>query len=1190
MKRIIKSHVLGKILPASLLLGSGLLAGIATGQDGFRADLPRAIFTQQEIQALEKGKSVEGQLAKDESRTFALQMEQGQYLHLVVEQQGFDVTVVVTDPNNKEVMTVDSASRMRGPERIELTAEASGAFKVRVQAAKYGSSGGRYKIQIIDLRASTQDERSLWEARKLHDASIVFKNRGEYDEALKLAGQALDIREKLLGKELVDVATSLNDQGEILNLKAAYAKAEEAYKRALAIREKALDPMDPDIAVTLDGLGLIYYENRKYDQSLPLLQRALGIWEKALGLQNPNVAEPLDSIGGIYEARGEFSKAEEAYQRALAVRENGLDPLHPAIAASLNNLALLYVGNGRYSRAEPLYSRALHIVEEAEGKDHPDVAFVLNNLALLFRVKGHYADAEPLYQRALKIREKEPGTQHPDYGASLNNLAMVYSAKGDFEKAEPLFLQALSIFEQAKLRPGHPLIATAVNNLAVLYTAKGNYAGAEEMYKRALTARENETTPQPLAVAVSLDNLALLYMAEGDLRKAEPLLDRARDVEKNMDPEHPEVARTNNILGLLHYSEGDYQKAEELLRRALAIRMKAFGSTHPDVASSFGNLALLYEAKGDISDAVEARVQGNDISESNIELNLSTGSQRQKLLFLDTLSSETNATVSLHTQSAPTNTAALNLAFTTVLRRKGRALEAMTDSINTLRQRLDPETRRLIDDLTDARSYLSSLFLRGPGRLSPVQYQETIKKLEGRIDELEGEVSRRSAAFQAQARTQPVTLDLVRDAMPANSTLVEFILYKPVNSKAKTVGERVGAPRYVAYVLPRKGNPSWVPLGEAKEIDDSINLLRAALRDPIRRDDVKPLSRKLDEVVMGPVRKLLGGNTTVLLAPDGLLNLVPFGALVDEQDRFLIERYSFVYVTSGRDLLRMKVKVPSNRRALVFANPDFGRQTVVPGAEQSKDSCLASLNWEQLPGTASQAKALKTLLPGALILTDRQPTEAAIKSVVGPEILHVATHGFFLTCNDNGHPRIASAPDTMGGALYRAEDQLLTNDHPSNALENALLRSGLVLTDANLHKSGDDDGILTALEAASLNLWGTKLVVLSACDTGVGEVKGGEGVYGLRRALALAGAESQVMSLWQVSDKATRDLMVGYYRQLKMGRGRGEALRQVQLCMLKSETRWHPYYWAAFIQSGDWTSLNNQIQSPTQIDCRTVFR
>jgi CHAT domain-containing protein/Tfp pilus assembly protein PilF len=1184
-----KSQRLRKPLWAILLGYCGILTGIVTGQVKLPAGLPPAITTPQEVQALEKGKIIEGRLAKDESRTFALHLEQGQYLNLMIEQQDFDVTVVVTDPDNREVMTVDSANRMRGPERIELTAEASGVFKVRVKAAKYGSSGGQYKIQLIELRASSENERRLWEARKLHDASVVLKDKGEYDNAIKLAGQALDIRERLLGKEHLDVATSLNDQGEILNQKGEYAKAEEAYKRALSIRENALDPLDPDIAVSLNGLGFIYYANRKYDQSLPLLQRALRIWEKALGIHNPNVGEPLDSIGGIYEARGEFSNAEEAYLRALAVRENGLDPLHPAIAASLNNLALLYVGNGRYSKAEPLYSRALQIVEETQGKDHPNAAFMLNNLAMLFRVKGNYTEAEPLYQRALKIREKQPGTQHPDYGASLNNLAMVYNAKGDYDKAEPLFVKALGIFE-AKLRPGHPLTATAVNNLAVLYTAKGNYTKAEEMYKRALTARETETPPQPLAVAISLDNLALLYMQQGEIAKAEPLLDRARDVEKKLDQDHPEVARTNTFLGLLHYSKGDYRQAEEFLRRALLIRTKVFGSVHPDVASSFGNLALVYEAEGDVSDAIEARVSGNDISETNIELNLSTGSQRQKLLFLDTLSSETNATVSLHALSAPTNPAALNLAFTTVLRRKGRALEAMTDSINTLRQRLDPETQRLIDDLTDTRSYLASLFVRGPGRMPPAQYQETIQKLQGRIDDLEGVVSRRSMAFQAQSQTQPVTLDLVRGAMPANSTLVEFILYKSINSKAKTVGERVGASRYAAYLLPSKGSPTWVPLGEAKKIDDSINLLRAALRDPTRRDDVKPLSRKLDEMVMVPVRKVLADNSTVLIAPDGLLNLVPFGALVDDQGKFLIERYSFVYLTSGRDLLRMKVKVPSNQPATVFANPDFGPPTVVPGTDQSSDSCLVSLQWKQLPGTASQAKALETLLPGAAILTDRQPTEAAIKSVIAPEILHVATHGFFLTCNDSGRPSIASAPDTMGGALYRAEDQLLTNDHPSNALENALLRSGLVLTDANLHKSGNDDGILTALEAASLNLWGTKLVVLSACDTGVGEVKGGEGVYGLRRALALAGTESQIMSLWQVSDKPTRDLMVGYYRLLKMGQGRGEALRQVQLCMSKSQTRWHPYYWAGFIQSGDWTSLTTSPKSSTRVNCSTVFR
>jgi CHAT domain-containing protein len=289
---------------------------------------------------------------------------------------------------------------------------------------------------------------------------------------------------------------------------------------------------------------------------------------------------------------------------------------------------------------------------------------------------------------------------------------------------------------------------------------------------------------------------------------------------------------------------------------------------------------------------------------------------------------------------------------------------------------------------------------------------------------------------------------------------------------------------------------------------------------------------------------------------------------------------------------------------MVVADPDFGEW---PGAgvegdrkielkyepgPDSRSSILSNAFFPPLPGTAEEAKALKAMLPGAMVLTGGRATEAAIKRAAGPGILHIATHGFFLSD--------VAAPD-------ESRDLTLSAGNPgAGRIENPLLRSGLALSGANLRKTvadQEDDGILTAEEASALDLWGTTLVVMSACDTGVGEVKkNGEGVYGLRRAMALAGAETQVMSLWPVSDKATRDLMIEYYKKLLSGTGRSEALRAAQLRMLaggaratdrssrilltksgespqqttagKTRDYSHPYYWACFIQSGEWKKLD----------------
>jgi CHAT domain-containing protein len=343
---------------------------------------------------------------------------------------------------------------------------------------------------------------------------------------------------------------------------------------------------------------------------------------------------------------------------------------------------------------------------------------------------------------------------------------------------------------------------------------------------------------------------------------------------------------------------------------------------------------------------------------------------------------------------------------------------------------------------------------------------------------------------------------------------------------------------------------------------------------------------------MRRVRTLLGPVRRIFIAPDGALNLIPFAALVDEAGRYLVKRYEFSYLTSGRDLLRLQVKQPNRQSALIIADPDFGAGAkgaatqgrilkYHPSTNPSTGSAPPAYYFSPLKGTAGEAAALREMMNDATVLTQAQATEAALKQVSGPRLLHIATHGFFLE---------SQRPSSGEDRLLRP---VSLQKPVAGQIENPLLRSGLALAGANRQKNDEtDDGILTAQEAAGLDLWGTKLVVLSACDTGVGEVKNGEGVYGLRRALVLAGSETQVMSLWPVSDKGTRDLMIEYYRRLLKGEGRSAALRQVQLQMLaggtginrqsgaKTSARArdysHPYYWASFIQSGEWANLDGR--------------
>jgi CHAT domain-containing protein len=590
-------------------------------------------------------------------------------------------------------------------------------------------------------------------------------------------------------------------------------------------------------------------------------------------------------------------------------------------------------------------------------------------------------------------------------------------------------------------------------------------------------------------------------------------------------------------------------------------------------------LPVSHTAQGMFAEAVRSQTRASEVEERYVELNVAVGSERERLALLASLSSRSSQSISLHTRLSPDDPAARDLAATTILRRKGRVQDAMSGTLAALRRRSGAEDQKLLDQLSDVTSKLSRLVLNGPQKATPAEHQEQIKKVEEERERLEAEISHRSAGFYEQS--EPVTLAAVQAAIPVDAALIEFAVYRPFDPKAPDNQKAYGEPRYVAYVMRNQGEVQWKELGEAKDVDEGIEALRQAFLDP-KRNNVKHVARAVDEKVMQPVRALIGDAAHLLVSPDGALNLIPFEALVDEQGKYLIERYSFNYLTSGRDLLRLQAARASKSEPFVLADPLFGESEIAnaanadaprarrasPGGKRQSVTTgtdLSSVYFGSLSGTAQEARAIRSLFPEAHVITGREATESALKRVNAPRILHIATHGFFLH----------EAPSAA--TLVAANRESTRGINASVKIENPLLRSGLALAGANVaRKAGEDDGILTALEASGLNLWGTKLVTLSACDTGVGEVKTGEGVYGLRRALVLAGTETLMMSLWPVSDYVTRELMTAYYKGLKHGQGRGESLRQVQLSMLKRKGREHPFYWASFIQSGEWANLDGK--------------
>ncbi|MBV9924627.1 MAG: CHAT domain-containing protein [Acidobacteria bacterium] len=1045
---------------------------------------------------------------------------------------------------------------------------------------------------LLSARAAAQSgdtgrpgqEQATQEVLSLMQQAMKLQGEKRVAEAVPLMERAVALSEKALG-ESFPLALSLDLLGGLHLQLNDLDRAEPYLTRALSVREHVQGPEHPDVASTLTSLASIASKREQFDRAEQLYLRALAINEKAHGPADASVGVTLYGLSATYSNRGLYARAEPLLRRALAIFEKagGEQGEYFAVLA-LNNLASVLEQQGRYEEAEPLYLRSLAAQERIFGAEGETVATTLTNLAALYRKKGEYLRAEPLLRRALAAQEKTLGPAHADVGITLNQLALLLSDRGDDADALPLFERALSIYEKT-LGPENSAVAATLSSIASIYNERREYDRAEELYRRALSIVEKTLGQETPLYASTLNSLANTVAEREDYARAEPLARRALEIrERVLGPDHPDVALTLNTLAYLSFVRQRFSEEEPLYRRAIEITEKAQGREHPSVGTYLANLATVYWGRGDTARALETLTRLAELRERNLALLLSTGSEEQKRLYMETLANETEGILSFHTRAAPSDAAAAELALTTLLRRKGRVLDVVSDQISALRRRLDPRDRALLDRLSAARAALARLVLEGGAADGPLEERRAGRaRLEAEVGRLEAEVSTRSAEFRTEARA--VTVGDVRAALPADAALVELATFRPYDPRAKTRRERFGPARYAAYVLKREGAPRWVDLGEAAPLEREVEAWRRALTNPSSAD-VRERGRAVDELVMHPVRRLLGETRHVFLSPDGVLNLVPFGALLDENGRFLVEDYSITYLTSGRDLLRLQAVAESRGEPVVIADPSFDGAAAGGGptrpeqdAPNRRAAGMAGASFPALPGTKGEANALGALLPNVRVLTGAQATESALKSLHAPAVLHVATHGFFLPGEGGAGAGDFGELETRGLAVTR---------HKAEG-ENPLLRSGLALAGANRRQGGaGEDGILTAFEAAGLDLWGTKLVVLSACETGVGDVRKGDGVYGLRRALVLAGAQSQVMSLWQVDDAATRDLMVAYYRRLQAGEGRTEALRAVQLEMLKGASappgtgkrpnRSHPFFWASFIQSGDWREMVSSRQ------------
>ncbi len=547
----------------------------------------------------------------------------------------------------------------------------------------------------------------------------------------------------------------------------------------------------PIYAIHLNGLAFLSYRIKDYVQAESLYLRSLAITDKVVGRDRLDSVTALLGLGDVFSARGEYERAESSHRRALDIREKALGAKHPDVSFPLESLASTYVAQREFGKAEPLFQRALEIRQDRFGMENIQIVPSLNNLAGIYRSIGDYAKAKRLYQRALAINEKALGAKHRYVSFSLNSLGSVLLDTGEYETAEKLLKQSLSIAESRGGKENSDISFT-LTLLALVYRATGDFDKAESLNKRALSIDEKAYGSEDTSVATDLHNLALIYTAQQKFAMAEPLF-----------------------------------------LRALKIEEKAKGANNPELAGTLLSIAYFFGAKGDTPQAVSTLKRGTELSEGTINniLTNSTGTDEQKRSYMamDEIGFETKGAVALHMQFAPNDNQAARLALTTILRRKGRVLDAVSDSIQILRRHLGPEDSDLLQQLASARSRVAVLSLNGQGNASRETYEANLSNAQSEADRIESRIASRSAEFRAAIN--PVTIEQVQAVIPSDAVLIEIVSYQPFNPRYRTNKEMWGAPKYAAYALTHEGVLSWVDLGEARPIDADVNKLRAALQD-----------------------------------------------------------------------------------------------------------------------------------------------------------------------------------------------------------------------------------------------------------------------------------------------------------------------------------------------------------------------
>ena len=1033
---------------------------------------------------------------------------------------------------------------------------------------------------IFGAKAQSSDSLAI-----IHEVDSLIKlnrsliDKRQYNEALIAIEVAKAKAESAFGKNNAIYADCVFNHGRTYFFTNKFSESESLLLEAKIIRENVVGKENPDYAQNLLNLGYIYYKTGQYEKSESFYLEALAIREKVLGKANTDYASSLSNLGVLYEAMGRFDDAEPLYLESKAIIENILGKEHRDYALKLEKLANLYRELGRYEKAETLYLEVKAIREKKLGKEHPDYASILNNLAVLYGSMKLYEKVETLILESIAIQKITLGKEHPDYAATLLQLANLDRNMGRYEQAEPLYLEIKAIMEKV-IGKEHPDYAIILLNIGSLYKITERYEQAEPLYLEAKAIIEKSIGKDHPMYSTVLLHLATLYINMDLGNTAEPLLlESKKNIEETIGKNSPIYTSIIKSIAVLYFDMGRYAEAESLY-----LETKNILKTDSIQEYSYDEfLAALYNITGQFENIENFSFEMLQTEWAKLYKASLYLSENELASYANTFSYDYNVFFSIFSSRFSKSQKIASALFDNTIFYKGFILNTVQQLKRSIA--IDSTAREMSESLASYHRRLAKQYA-----LPTVSQDSSIvSELEAKANYLEKELIR-SIASSGFSPQQISWQDVQRHLQP-NEAAIEFVHFQYYNDQI----EATDSTMYTALlILPESVSPVCIPLFEEHELDSLLhysggeqsvyfNDVYALLSRGLTPVEKKKISEKLYSLIWSPIQAELHnkGINRIYYSPSGKLHNLNFDAIPLSRDSTLSDRYQLVRVISTRELVMPIHQQGDNNNATLFGGIQYDLDTSSisildnSGNENSyissrgelafsmADSILHMGSWEFLPFTQKEVRSVDKILENAgintQVLLGHNATEEAFKEMgssvsPSPRIIHIATHGYFF-------------PDPKKQKISLLNDGSLTNFKIS---EHPMIRSGLILAGGNNawqnkpNNGNREDGIITAYEISNMNLQNTELVILSACETGLGEIKGNEGVYGLQRAFKIAGVKNLIMSLWQVPDKETANLMTVFYKNWLEGKMTiSNALRAAQKEM--RERGLAPYFWAGFV-------------------------